>query len=231
MRSASRQRRRALSNNPRAARTRAALVAAGRRLSSERPIEAVAIDDIVSAAEVGKGSFYNHFTDREALARAISAEIRALIEQRVDEANASETDPAMRIARAMCTFVRFALDDPERGRIIARAQPGFASPSARLNRGVVADIEKGMRTNRLSVETLEAGTLFVVAVTHALLGRVLEKRKRGLAGHLAQDACALTLQGHGIREREAREIAASAVDTIVRRRAFRPDAGDRLFSP
>ncbi len=48
----------------RSERTRAALIAAGRRLFCERPVDAVAIDDIVQAAEVSKGSFYNHFDDR-----------------------------------------------------------------------------------------------------------------------------------------------------------------------
>ena len=56
--------------HPRAERTRAALIAAGRRLFGERPVDAVSVDEIVQAAEVGKGSFYNHFADREALVRA-----------------------------------------------------------------------------------------------------------------------------------------------------------------
>lgn len=57
-------------------RTRAALLEAGRRLFAARSVEAVTIDDIVAAADVAKGSFYNHFTDREALAREVAAEIR-----------------------------------------------------------------------------------------------------------------------------------------------------------
>ena len=41
--------------NPRTERTCAALIAAGRRVFSERPVDAVTVDDIVQAAEVGKG--------------------------------------------------------------------------------------------------------------------------------------------------------------------------------
>ena len=41
--------------NPRAARTKAALMAAGRRLFSQHPIDAVTVDDIVQAAEVEIG--------------------------------------------------------------------------------------------------------------------------------------------------------------------------------
>ncbi|HLY79857.1 MAG TPA: helix-turn-helix domain-containing protein, partial [Caulobacteraceae bacterium] len=99
--------------NPRAARTKAALMAAGRRLLSQRPIDAVTVDDIVQAAEVGKGSFYNHFDDREALARAISAQIRSSIETAIGRANAGVEDPARRMARAICSYLRYALDEPE----------------------------------------------------------------------------------------------------------------------
>ena len=95
--------------NPRTERTRAALIAAGRRLFSERPVDAVTVDDIVQAAEVGKGSFYNRFSDREALLRAISVEIRASIEQAVGQANADVQDPARRLARAVCTYFGIGL--------------------------------------------------------------------------------------------------------------------------
>ncbi len=71
------------------------------------------VDDIVQAAGVGKGSFYNHFADREALARAIATQIRASIESAVARANAGEVDPARRLARAVCTYWRYALDEPE----------------------------------------------------------------------------------------------------------------------
>ena len=38
------------------------------------------MDELVQAAEVGKGSFYNHFPDRETLVRAVSGQIRATVE-------------------------------------------------------------------------------------------------------------------------------------------------------
>ena len=89
--------------NPRASRTKAALMAAGQLLFSRHPIDAVTVDDIVQAAEVGKGSFYNHFADREALARAIAAQIRSSVESAIARANAGVEDPACRMARAVCT--------------------------------------------------------------------------------------------------------------------------------
>ena len=51
--------------------TRMALLAAGQKLLAERPIDALAIDEIVQTAGVAKGSFYNHFEDKDAFAFAI----------------------------------------------------------------------------------------------------------------------------------------------------------------
>ena len=46
--------------------TRARLLEAALRLSAERGMEGVAINEITEAADVGFGSFYNHFESKEA---------------------------------------------------------------------------------------------------------------------------------------------------------------------
>jgi AcrR family transcriptional regulator len=194
--------------NPRAERTRAALIGAGRRLYCQRPVDAVTVDDIVQAAEVGKGSFYNHFTDREALVRAITADMRARIERAVDRTNAGIEDPARRLARAVCTYLRWALDDPEGAGALVRIHSGHTSLTAPLNRGLVDDIQ---------IATLEAGVLYVLGVTQIALVRVVQEPMASLAVGLAQQICALTLRGLGVPAAEADLIAAQVSDEVVRR--------------
>lgn len=206
--------------SPRAERTRAALIAAGRRLFSERPVDAVTVDDIVQTAEVGKGSFYNHFADREALVRAISAEIRASIERAVARANAGVDDPARRIARAVCTYLRYALDEPERAGVLVRIHAGHTSLATPLNRGLVDDISGGLGAGRLAVATVEAGVLYVLGVTQIALVRVVQEPTPTLAVALAQQMCALLLRGLGLPSAEADLIAAQANEEIVRQGAY-----------
>src|SRR3990167_4665994 len=79
-------------------RPRAALLQAGQSLFATQSVDAVSIDDIVAAADVAKGSFYNHFSDKEALAREIAVTVRAEAEAQVDLANAGVTEPASRMA-------------------------------------------------------------------------------------------------------------------------------------
>lgn len=52
-------------HNRRALRTRAKLLEAARTLFTEQGIELTSIDDITRRADVGKGTFYYHFTNRE----------------------------------------------------------------------------------------------------------------------------------------------------------------------
>lgn len=206
--------------SPRAERTRRALIAAGRRLFCERPVDAVTVDDIVQAAGVGKGSFYNHFADREALVRAISAEIRSGVEQAIDRANANIEDPARRVARACCIYLRFALDEPERAGFLVRIHSGHTSLDAPLNRGLVDDISRGLAAGRFRVATLEAAALYVLGVTQMALARIVQEPSVPLAINLAQQLCAMMLSGLRAPEVEADLIAAQASDEIVRAGSF-----------
>jgi AcrR family transcriptional regulator len=205
------------SANPRAARTKAALMAAGRRLFSQRPIDAVTVDDIVQAAEVGKGSFYNHFADREALARAIAAQIRSSIETAVARVNAGFEDPARRLARAVCTYWRYALDEPERAGVLVHIHSGHTSLGAPLNHGLVEDIETGLAAGRFEVATVESGVLYVLGVTQLALVRIVQEPHPAFATSLAQQMCALVLRGLGVPAPEADLIAAQASDAVVRK--------------
>ena len=206
--------------NARTERTRTSLIVAGRRLFSERPVDAVSIDDIVQTAEVAKGSFYNHFADREALVRAICAEIRACVERGIDSANAAVNDPARRVARACCTYLRFALDDPERAGVLVRVHSAHTSLNASLNRGLVNDISSGLKSGRFRVATLESGMLYVLGVTQMALIRIVEEPSPALAVNLAQQMCAMLLSGLRVPDTEADMIAAQASDEIVRAGAY-----------
>lgn len=206
--------------NRRTERTRSALIAAGRRLFSERPVDAVAIDDIVQAAEVAKGSFYNHFPDRDALVREITAEIRAGVERAVGRANAGIDDPARRMARAVCVYLRHAVDEPVRAGVLVRIHSGHTSMATPLNKGLVDDIAQGLASGRFSVATTESAVLYVLGIAQLALIRVTQEPTPALATSLAQQMCALMLRGLGVPGAEPEAIAAHAADEIVRQAAF-----------
>jgi AcrR family transcriptional regulator len=204
----------------RAARTRLALINAGRRLFAAHPIEGVTIDEIVQAAAVSKGSFYTYFNDRDALVAAITRDIRTSVERAVAAANADVCDPARRITRAVCVYLRFAVDEREQAGVLCRMQGVHTSLSAPLNHGVVEDVTSGLAAGRLALATVESGVLFVLGVAQIALVRTLQEPATGIAVMIAQQMCALLLRGFGLAQAEAEAIAAQAADEIVRTGAF-----------
>lgn len=204
----------------RTARTRSSLLSAGRRLFAERPFDAVAIDDIVSAAGVAKGTFYNHFTDKDALITAIVAEIRGSIEAQILQANDLVTDPPARIARAACVYFACAVDDPADGHILLRNDPRGSSRKA-LNDGLRADLTAGLHSGRLVLPTIDAGLLYVIGVVHSLLLAAVRSQDTSRTVPIAQQLCMLMLRSMGLAYQESELIASQAADDILRQRLHR----------
>lgn len=199
----------------RRARTRTALLRAGQSLFADQSVDAVSIDDIVAAADVAKGSFYNHFSDKEALAREIAMAVRAEAEAEIDAANAGVADPVSRMARAQTVFVRFARRDPVRARAMMRLFAGATLPNAPLNRGVRADVEAGLAAGAFRGLTVETGVLMAMGVVMVAVTRVLEP---GAATPLADLCRSLNfglLRGLGVDEDQARQVADAAANDLL----------------
>lgn len=202
--------------------TRLALIRAGQRLFAERPIDVVSIDDIVQAAKVGRGSFYNHFRDKEEFERDIIGEARKEMEAAISEAATGETDPALRSALGVCVAIRFAHEHPARARLVAREFIYGGYMDSRLNAGLLHDVSRGILEGRFAVPTAEIGVLTVLGLANAALIRSLEMPDRLTKIALAQQMTASMLRALGVAEPDAGALAAYAAETGIRARAGAP---------
>lgn len=66
-----------------AARNRAAILDAARKLLRERPIDQICMDAVAEAAGVGKGTLYRRFADRASLCRALLHDDAIVLQERV----------------------------------------------------------------------------------------------------------------------------------------------------
>lgn len=208
----------------RRAKTRAALVGAARALFASRGVDAVTIDEIVVAADVAKGTFYNHFADKDALARAVARSVRADLEEMVAATNAEIADPAYRVVRGVCQVARFACEQPERARAMGRLFRGAADPDAPMNRGLRADVVAAIEAGRFAAwgesrtpgkgVAREAMVLFVIGTAQAILVRILEKPGEAIAIDTARSLGALLLRGLGLHETEASQLASEAAADV-----------------
>lgn len=196
-------------------RTRAALIDAGRRLLVENSIDAIAIGEIVNAAGVAKGSFYNHFSDRESFVHAIRESIREEIETLVEKLNEGISDPASRVARAMAIYVDYMVADRQRAIVLFRLVSGLASAQNPLNQGVLRDVTDGLLGGRFIVPSADVGALFVLGASIIALMRVVEEPNRSSAAVLAQQLSGLLLRGLGLTTHESEAISAAAVHQII----------------
>ena len=78
----------------RKARTRQALIDAAVRLIAEGRGDRASIQEITEEADIGFGSFYNHFDSKEQLFQTASEEVLERWGQMIDRASAGITDPA-----------------------------------------------------------------------------------------------------------------------------------------
>lgn len=185
------------------------------RLLVSGPIEAAAIDDIVQEAGVAKGSFYNHFDDKVGFQHAIIQEVRSQVAILVGEVNQGVADPARRVARAVCVYIRHAITDPERSNALLQIESHALYASAPLNRRILEDVSQGLLAGRFAIPNVEAGVLFIVGVARVALVRVHAERNPAVTVVLGQQLCSLLLRGLGVAASEADVIAAQAAHEVV----------------
>ncbi|MCB2058145.1 MAG: TetR/AcrR family transcriptional regulator [Novosphingobium sp.] len=197
-----------LQSNPRAARTRAAMLAAGFELLAERPIDAIAIDEVVARAGVAKGSFFNHFSDKPGFAHAIGATVRAELEALVGLANAGVGDPAIRLAGGMRVAVGFALDHRDRAIVMLRGLELSTGLHHELNRGIRADIEGLVAAGLAREEARTSGVRYWLGLCNMAMLNAIERRpSRPEAAERLREMLVLGLAGLGVPGEQAGMVA------------------------
>jgi AcrR family transcriptional regulator len=198
----------------RRARTRAALLQAGRTLLASRDVEGLSVDEIVAEADVAKGSFYNHFADKDVFAREIAAAVRHQAEVAVVQANSGVTDPALRLAQALCVFVRFAIEHRDSAQVLWRLNSGATMADAPVNRGLRDEVllmGKAVPSSSLDVET---GVLLVMGTIIIALRHVLEERAVTPPATIATHMSAGMLRALGLTVRRAQRLAELATKDV-----------------
>ncbi len=196
-------------------RTRSALIEAGLRLFAERPIDAVAVDEIVASAGVAKGSFFNHFGDKHAFASAIAADIRRDIEARVASANRDIHDPLERLTGGMVVAVDFALSEPRRAMVMLRGMTWSTSRDNPLNAGLNEDIDACIASGYFHHQAKRSGLPFWLGACHMLMISVLaQDLSRQKAAEIMCDTIQMALTGMGVGSSQAVLVGQSGTQRL-----------------
>jgi AcrR family transcriptional regulator len=125
--------------------TRSRLLEAALRLMAERGMEGVAINEITEAADVGFGSFYNHFESKEAIYAALLDRVFEEFGDALDRLVRDVADPAEVISVCVRHTLLRARREPVWGQFLVRE--GFSAKALQrgLGQRLLRDIEKGIR--------------------------------------------------------------------------------------
>ncbi|MFZ0172836.1 MAG: TetR/AcrR family transcriptional regulator [Acidimicrobiales bacterium] len=190
----------------RKARTRQALIDAAVRLIAEGRGDRASIQEITDAADIGFGSFYNHFESKEQLFETASTEVLERWGRMIDRATAGITDPAEVFSISLRLSGRLSWTHPEVARFITGAgldlldMPGGLAPRA------LRDIQAGQAAGQFSAAKAEVA---LSAVAGGLIGllrlhqRYPERVEEGSVDELAE-ACLRLL---GLPATKARRLA------------------------
>jgi AcrR family transcriptional regulator len=197
----------------RKARTRQALIDAAARLIAEGRGERASIQEITEAADIGFGSFYNHFDSKEELFRTASEEVLEHWGRMIDRACAGIDDPAEVFATSFRISGRLVWTHPELARFITGAGLDLLDIPRGLAPRALRDIKIGQAAGRFTFPHAE---IALSAVAGGLLGllRVHQQHPEQIDETAVDETAEGMLRMFGVPAREAKRIAARKLPDI-----------------
>jgi AcrR family transcriptional regulator len=159
--------------------TRTKLIQAAKTLFARQGVDNTRINEITDEADVGFGSFYNHFASKEAVIEAVLAETIGAQGAEIDALTAELEDPAEIISAAHRSFVRRARSDPDWGWLLLRLDVSHNVLLAALGPYARRDLRNGIKAGRFNVPdelvALYAMGGALLSVMRAVLDRAAPK--------------------------------------------------------
>jgi AcrR family transcriptional regulator len=124
---------------------------AARALFARQGVDNTRINEITEEADVGFGSFYNHFDSKEAIVEAVLAETVGAQGAEIEALTADVEDPAEVMSVAHRSFVRRARSDPDWAWLLVRLDVSHSVLLAALGPHARRDLRNGIKAGRFSV--------------------------------------------------------------------------------
>ena len=151
----------------RKARTRAALIRAAQTLIAQGRTN-VPILEITQAADVGMGSFYNHFESKEQLYEAAYEAVIDAYGQQLDHVTAGIEDPAEVFASSFRLTGRLHRREPELSRVLLNNIPRLLSADDGLAPRARRDITAAVDAGRFDVTDVDIAVTIAAGALLAL---------------------------------------------------------------
>jgi AcrR family transcriptional regulator len=197
----------------RKARTRQALIDAAVRLIAEGRGDRASIQEITEEADIGFGSFYNHFDSKEQLFQIASEEVLERWGQMIDRATAGISDPAELFAVGLRISGRLGWTHPDIAGFLTGAGLDVLDIPIGLGPRALRDIEAGQAAGRFTVPDAE---IALSAVAGGLLGllRMCQRHPERVTETTVDQLTEAELRLLGVPADEAARLAALPLPPI-----------------
>ncbi|MCV7434887.1 TetR/AcrR family transcriptional regulator [Mycolicibacterium bacteremicum] len=185
-------------------RTRAALVEAAQRFIADGKLN-VPILEITQAADVGMGSFYNHFESREQLFEAAVTEVLDTHGALLDVCTADLDDPAEIFAASFRLTGRMFRNRPQESQVLLANGLMLLQSDRGLAPRALRDIRAGVAAKRFRVDDPELA-LAVAGGALLGLGNLLRAQPDRDDAQAADTVTEDVLRLLGMSDAEAREV-------------------------
>ncbi len=191
----------------RKARTRQALIDAAVRLIAEGRGDRASIAEITEEADIGFGSFYNHFDTKEQLFQTASEDVLERWGQMIDRASAGITDPAELFAVGMRISGRLGWTHPDIAGFLTGAGLDAIDIPTGLAPRALRDIQAGRAAGRFTVPDAD---IALSAAAGGLLGllRMCQRHPERVTETTVDQLAEAVLRLLGVPAPEAVRLAA-----------------------
>jgi AcrR family transcriptional regulator len=172
----------------RRARMRRSLVEAALLVFAEKGVDASVIDDVITAADVSRGTFYNYFRTNAELLIAANEDLGNELVFQIEQAVGSLPSPAVRLATGIRLYFDMARRFPLLANFLAQVGPRAASPGNLLYTYLPVHLAEGMRRGEFVAMPMSAALDILVGSGILAVARI----SAGEANDEYLDAC---LQG------------------------------------
>ena len=184
--------------------TRTRLVRAAATLFARQGADNTRINEITDEADVGFGSFYNHFKSKEEIVEAVLTETLAAQGAAVAALAGGLADPAEVVAVAHRHFVELARTDPDWAWLLIRLDVSQKLALSALGPFAEQDIAAGIKAGRFRVANRRIAMLDAGGALLAVMRDVLDGRAPKDAGRLHAEGVLRLL---GLAPVDAAEVA------------------------
>jgi AcrR family transcriptional regulator len=191
----------------RKARTRAALLAAAREVLASRDPAEVSIQEITDTADVGFGSFYNHFESKADLFEVAMEEVLEEYGALFDARTADMDDPAEVFASATRMTVRMVKTHPQIAQILERTGLRYLNAPHGLGPRALRDLQRAKDAGRFQIDDPKLAQACSSGATLGVLSLITAHAEPKTIDAAADQLATYLLRMFGLPDEEAHGIA------------------------